>query len=128
MSFSDKKILVVEDDDMLRSIIVDQISKNFKVLQARDGEEAIHQIFTSRPNAIVLDLLLPKLNGFEVLAKLRTTPDRAIADIPVLVVSNLSDQASIIKTQQYNVLEYYVKSDITLGTLVDRLKKIFDPS
>ncbi len=126
MSYSDKKILVVEDDDMLRKIVVDQLSSTFNVIPVKDGEEAVAQIEQSKPDVIVLDLLLPKLDGFGVLAKLRAMSDPFIAITPVLVVSNLSDQASIKKAEEYKVLEYYIKSDISMGILTNRIKRIFN--
>lgn len=125
MSYADKKVLIVEDDDMLRNIITTQVASQFKAIPVRDGEEAVEAIEQHHPNAIVLDLLLPKLSGFEVLAKLRSHSDRTIANTPVIVVSNLSDNASIKLAADYKVLEYYVKSDIELGTIVTRLEQIF---
>ncbi len=120
-----KKILVVEDDAELRKIIIDQLIDEYVITSAEDGEDAIAQIAANRPDAIVLDLLLPKLDGFGVLEKLRAMPEQELAHIPVVVVSNLSDQASMDKANQYHIEEYFVKSDINFGTLSNRIKRLF---
>jgi DNA-binding response OmpR family regulator len=123
---SDKKILVVEDDELLRKIIIDQLtSLGYLVLPAADGEEAIQQAEKNKPGIIVLDLLLPKLDGFGVLKKLRSSADPELAKTAVLVVSNLSDSNSIQWAKDYGVLEYYIKSDIELGILGNRIERYF---
>jgi DNA-binding response OmpR family regulator len=126
MANNDKKVLVVEDDDMLRGIIVNQLSAHFLAVPVKDGEEAWATIEKDKPDVIILDLLLPKMNGFDVLSKLRSAADPKIAQTPVLVVSNLSDEESIRKTTELKVLEHYTKSDISLGVLVNRIKRIFN--
>lgn len=125
MDKNDKKVLVVEDDDLLRKLMVEQLTGKYPVIAASDGEEAIKQIEAERPGMIVLDLLLPKLDGFGVLEKLRTLADSALAATPVLVVSNLNDSMNILRAKQYKVLEYYVKSDVNFGILVNRITRYF---
>lgn len=124
MSYSDKKILVVEDDDMLRNLILSQLIGRYLVVPASDGEEALHQVEASRPDLIVLDLLLPKIDGFKFLEKLRAMPEQVLAKTPVLVVSNLSDNESIERANKYKVEAYFMKSDVTMGILTKRIDRI----
>ncbi len=125
MAYQNKKILVVEDDDLLRRIITNQLSANYTIISAADGEEALQQTESQRPDIIVLDLLLPKLDGFGFLEKLRNSPDPVLAKTVVLVVSNLSDPKNIERASQYKVLEYYIKSDLQLGILLNRVNRYF---
>lgn len=124
MSNFDKKILIVEDDDMLRSILVSQLGLAYSVIPAADGQEAMQQIKTFHPHLILLDLLLPKIDGFQILEQLRALPDPEAAQTKVVVISNLSDIESIQKAQKYGIAEYFTKVDIDLGTLKGRIAQI----
>ncbi len=120
-----KTILVVEDDDMLRDIIIGQLSLKYPVIPARDGEEAAAKVESDKPGIVILDLLLPKLDGFGFLEKLRSSPDPETAKTAVLVVSNFSDQSRIDRAKEFGVLEYYIKSDIQMGILINRVNRYF---
>src|SRR5579863_6001237 len=91
VEISPKKILVVEDDKALRDILVDKLSAffNYNILQAADGEEAVAIIFSQKPDLVLLDLLLPKMDGFAILEKIRKDADAGISSIKVIVLSNL---------------------------------------
>lgn len=125
MDSSDKKVLIVEDDDMLRGVLVTQMRARYLVMQAKNGDDALAQINTGRPDAIVLDLLMPKTDGFKVLEKLRAHPDKSLAATPVVVVSNLNDPQSISRAESYKIEAYFTKADVTMGTLVNRVRRIF---
>lgn len=125
MTAENKTVLVVEDDGMLRNIIVDQLSLEYKTIPAADGQEALELVKTQKPDIVVLDLLLPKLDGFGFLEELRSSPDSELANTKVLVVSNLSDPKSIEKAKKYGILEYYIKSDIQAGVLQNRINRYF---
>lgn len=122
-----KKVLVVEDDNMLRNIIMSQLTPAYKVLAARDGEEAMQIITSQQPNLIILDLLLPKVGGFAVLERLRALPDKALAETPVIIVTNLADPQNVERAKQYGVVAYYTKADITLSALVVSVNKSVAP-
>ncbi len=70
-----KRILIVEDDNMLRNILSDHLSRYFEITQTADGEQGYAQILEFRPDLVLLDLLLPKLSGLEMLEQLRKHPD-----------------------------------------------------
>ncbi len=118
-------ILVVEDDDLLRKVIIDQLTIKYPAIPARDGKEALELATSHKPGIIILDLLMPKLDGFGFLKQLRNSPDPDLAQTAILVVSNLSDPSSIEMTKQYGVLEYYIKSDIQAGLLLNRVTRYF---
>lgn len=126
MDYKQKKVLVAEDDDMLRNIITGQLAAVFTVAEAKDGEEALSKIESDRPDVLILDILMPKIDGFGVLEKLRGKPDPGLSKLPVLVVSNLTDQTSIQRAKQYDIEDYFTKNDISFGILVNRIKRIFN--
>ena len=120
-----KKILVVEDDNELRSSLVNKLALvNCEILQAIDGEMAVELIVDERPDVILLDLLLPKLDGFKVLERLRNYPDKSIADIKVVVLSNLWSDKDILRAKALKIEEYYVKSNTNLDDVALKIKQI----
>jgi CheY-like chemotaxis protein len=120
----EKKVLVIEDDMNYRTNIVNSLFREFSVSEAEDGEQAIDKILSYKPDVIVLDLLLPKLDGFEVLTRIRQYPDPKIAQIPVVILSNLSENEDVLKTQKLNVSAYFVKSNTTLEEVLQRIRQI----
>ncbi len=91
-----KKILIIEDDLSYRVPLKDYLaSHNFAVAEADDGEQAMDKLLIHRPDMVILDLLLPKVDGFEVLHRIRTYPETSIANIPVIILINLSSNKDI---------------------------------
>ena len=91
-----KKILVIEDDAFLGKIIKRKLLKeNYAVVEALDGEEGLNVAKEEKPDIILLDLVLPEMDGFEVLAKLKADPQ--MSKIPVLILSNLGRKEEITK-------------------------------
>ena len=114
-----KNILVVEDDETLRGAISDKLrSEGYAVLEAADGSEALRIAFENHPNVILLDPMLPIMDGAEVLSELRK--DAWGAKIPVIIVSNLPDDRELGK--KYNVYWYVVKSDWKLADIALKVK------
>jgi len=124
MDLSQKKVLIVEDDAFLRKILVDQLSLRYLVLQAKDGLDALEQIKSKHPDIVLLDLLLPKMDGIAVLEHMRAAPGSPMAKIPVLVVSNLTDTDTLNKTKKLGVVDYLVKANIDFISLVSRINRV----
>jgi DNA-binding response OmpR family regulator len=120
-----KKVLIVEDDFDFRNSLRDFLAAhNFAVSTADDGEQAMEKILVHRPDVIILDLLLPKVHGFEVLKRIRTYPDESVAKTPVVVLSNLFSPADLEKAKELHVAEYFVKSQTKLDAVLDKVKEI----
>ncbi len=118
-----KKVMLVEDDRFLSSLIKARLEKDgFTVTQAFDGEQAIQILMADRPNLVILDLIMPKTNGFEVLKTISLTP--GLADTPVIIVSNLAQDSDIEKARQLGAKEYFVKVKISIDDLVDKIKSL----
>jgi DNA-binding response OmpR family regulator len=125
MENSQKKVLVVEDDEAMRNILVDRlIMSNYQIFQAVDGEHALSLILEKKPDIILLDLLLPKLDGFQVLERLRHYPDPAIAETKVIVLSNLWSNKDILRAQALKIDEYFVKANTNLDEVFSKVKAI----
>ncbi|MDE2311629.1 MAG: response regulator [Patescibacteria group bacterium] len=120
------KILLVEDDDRLRGVLRDRFFKQCHVIEAIDGEAAIEACLDHHPDLILLDLLLPKLDGFKVLERIRTYPQSDISSTRVVVLSNLWSQKDILQVQGLKVDEYFVKAHTTIEDIVSRIQAIIE--
>ncbi len=118
------KVLIVEDDAELRKSLTDRLSKISDVSTAEDGEMAVEKFLNNPPDLILLDLLLPKLDGFKVLERLRKYPDEKIAKIPVIILSNLWSNKDILQVKALTVEEYFVKAHTDLDQVVSKVSKV----
>lgn len=115
--------MVIEDDKFLSSLIKTRLEKEgFTVLQAFDGDEATSLLRQETPDLIVLDLIMPKVNGFEVLQTISITPQ--LASVPVVILSNLAQDADVEKARALGAKEYFVKVKISIDDLLDRVKSL----
>ncbi len=116
-------ILVVEDDAEMRMALVNKLMQlHHEVIQAEDGEQAVSKFLNQHPNLMVLDLLLPKLGGFEVLESLKRQMD--LTKTPVIIYSNLNKPDSFEKAKNLNINDYYVKSQTQIEELCERIQSI----
>ena len=117
------RILLVEDDRFLRRACeVSLRQRGFSVTLAADGEEALRQVRAERPDLILLDLLMPKVTGIEVLRTLRADP--ATKEIPVLILSNSSREQDFEEIKALQVSGYFVKANLSLQDLVKRVGEV----
>lgn len=115
-----KKVLIIEDDDFLRSLAVTKLQKSgFAVTTAADGEAGLSLALTDTPDLLLLDLMLPGMDGFAVLEKLRENP--ATKTLKVVIFSNLGDSEDIKRGQSLGVVDYLVKASFTLDELVEKI-------
>jgi len=117
-------ILLVEDDPFLSSILQLKLDKeNFKTIRAADGEEALNLLIEQgiKPDAILLDLILPKKNGFEVLETIRQDP--TLEKLPVIIISNLGQPSDIDRGKALGVIDYFVKAKLSVDELVNKVKE-----
>jgi DNA-binding response OmpR family regulator len=118
-----KKILIIEDETALLYALQSQLSvEGYKVLVADDGEEALNILSKEKPDAIILDIILPKINGWAVLESIKK--NKKTKDIPVIIISNLSDEASQARGIKLGAKDYLAKVDYSIEGLVKRIKKL----
>jgi DNA-binding response OmpR family regulator len=111
-----KKIIVIEDEQiLLRALNVELLSQGFEVLSAKDGESGLKLITQELPQLVLLDLILPKLHGFEVLKALKE--NESTKDIPVIILSNLGQDSDIKKAKELGAADYFVKASTDLSRL-----------
>lgn len=118
-------ILIVEDDTFLLSLLSAKLKKeNFEIVQALDGVEALEKLKTIRPDLILLDLILPRKNGFEVLQEISQDPQ--LQNLPIIIISNLGQESDIARGKALGVLEYYVKARLSIDELVKKIKEFLE--
>ncbi len=116
------KILLIEDEEVLLRVLQEKLeSENFNVQVALDGEAGMSAAKSFKPDMILLDLLLPKISGLEVLAILKE--DSVLKQIPVIVLSNLSDGLSIKKALSLGAVDYLVKTQHPVNEVIEKINK-----
>ncbi|KKS27514.1 MAG: hypothetical protein UU88_C0005G0019 [Parcubacteria group bacterium GW2011_GWC1_42_11] len=117
-----KIILVVEDEDPLRMVLKDVLTvEGYGILEAKNGIEGLDMALREHPDLILLDILMPKMDGLEMLKKLRE--DEWGRKAPVIVLTNLSDNEDIARAVEEDVFEYFVKTDIKINEVIARIRE-----
>ncbi len=117
-----KKILLIEDEAALQKTFGDILSaEGFQMISAIDGEIGLRLAKSEKPNLIILDLILPKLHGLEVLKGLKE--NKETKNIPVIILTNLGDLENIEQALELGATTYMVKADYTLDDIVEKVKK-----
>jgi DNA-binding response OmpR family regulator len=115
------KILIIEDDQLLVNMYKTKFeAEGFDVVVANDGASGLAAAATYKPNAIVLDIMMPKLSGIDFLRELGK--DDWLKSIPVLVLTNLSQQDEAKKAIELGAKEYLLKASLTPGQVVDKVR------
>jgi CheY-like chemotaxis protein len=116
-------ILLAEDDRFLRKAADTALRRHgFSVVTATNGEEALEALRTMKPDLILLDLIMPKVQGFEVLRSVKENP--ATAHIPVIVLSNLGQEGDVKRAMESGATAYFVKANLTLEEMVTQVESV----
>ncbi|NCF74942.1 MAG: response regulator [Xanthomonadaceae bacterium] len=116
------KILIIEDDVFLNGLYVKKFSdENYKVFSAFDGEKGIKIAKEKKPDLILLDLVLPKMSGFDVIKKLKSGDCK---NILIILLTNLSEKENIEKALSLGVEDYLIKVYFTPSEIVEKIKKV----
>jgi len=116
------KILMIEEDRFLRKIYRDKFSRlDFDFLEATNGEEGLNKIIYEKPDLVILDLMLPKKNGFDVLIDIKR--NKNTQSIPVIILSNLGQESDIKRGISLGAEDYLVKTEVSLSDVVDRVRE-----
>lgn len=116
-----KKILLVEDDSALASVYMSRLQlEGFDVQHVANGELALSKVIEYRPDLVVLDAMMPKINGFDVLDILRNTPETT--NVRVIMLTALSQPKDKERAEQLGADDYLVKSQVVIGDVVQRIK------
>ncbi len=117
-----KKILFIEDESALQKALEDILKQEgYKMISALNGEAGIRLAESEKPNLILLDLILPKMHGFEVLKELKE--NSKTKDIPVIILTNLEGMKDIDQAVELGATTYLVKTQYTIKELIKKVKK-----
>ncbi len=117
-----KKILLVEDDDALASVYQTRLeAEGFNVRRVPNGEDALASALEYRPDLILLDVMMPKVSGFDVLDILRNTPETT--NMKIVMLTALSQDTDRERAESLGVDDYLVKSQVVIADVVDRIKE-----
>ena len=120
-----KKILVIEDEATLQKALNEVLSEEgYEVISSLDGLKGLELAKKETPDLILLDIILPKMDGFEVLKRIKE--DDKISEIPVIILTNLSDINDIQKALDLGATTYLVKADFHLEDVLKKIKKVLD--
>jgi len=122
-----RRILLVEDDRFLRKAAETTLERNgFEVSTAVDGEDALRSIRKEAPDLILLDLIMPKVQGFEVLRAVKADP--VTAGIPVIILSNLGQDRDVERALEHGAAAYLIKANLSLDELVKQVRRTLERS
>ena len=119
----DKKTILIAEDDLflLNAYRVKLEHEGYEVVQAKDGEETMKVLEASKPDLMILDLIMPKKDGFAVLEEIKNLPN--LKDLPIIIASNLGQQEDINKGMELGAKDYIVKTDISLEDLIPKIRE-----
>lgn len=117
-----KKILLIEDETNFANPVKIILERNkFDVVIAKDGEIGLEMSISENPDLILLDIFLPKINGFEILEKLKN--NNSTKQIPVIILSNLSREDEIRKGVELGAINHFIKIQTSASEIIDVIKK-----
>jgi two-component system, OmpR family, alkaline phosphatase synthesis response regulator PhoP len=122
-----KTICIIEDEEMLLSALHDEMGNaGYRVISAKGGREGLELAKTEHPDIILLDILLPEMDGFEVLQRLKD--DEQTESIPVLILSNIGQKYDIQKGLELGAVAYLEKSSTDINNITEKVKEIIGAS
>ncbi len=121
-----KRVLVVEDDPLLSDLLAQKLSKHFDLVHAPTGEAALAECGKQKPDLMILDIMLPGIDGFEVLQRIKAEP--ATADIRVVVLSNLGSQEDMDKGTKLGAEKFIVKVTLSLEEVLTMVRTMLGQS
>ncbi|MCK9352522.1 MAG: response regulator [Candidatus Pacebacteria bacterium] len=120
--YSDKKVLVIEDDRVLRRVILDNLkAEGFAALEAEDGVIGLETALREHPDLMLVDVVMPRMDGITMLEKLREDEWGKTAN--VMMLTNLSDTEKIAYASKKGVSDYLVKADWDIASIIDKVKQ-----
>ncbi len=120
-----KKILLVEDDNFIIDIYITKLKEvGFSVQSAVNGEDALAKIKQSKPDLVLLDIVLPQVTGFEFLQEIKSMPE--LKNVPVIVLSNLGQKKEVEKGLSLGAAKYLIKAHYTPTEVVEEIRAVLN--
>lgn len=122
MADKTKKVLIIEDDEHISKIYNIKLkAEGIDVTIARDGVEGLEKVVSEDPSLVLLDLMTPKKDGFEVLAEIKKMPNRK--NVPVIILSNLGQQSDIDRVMALGAADYLIKANLSFQEVVAKIRE-----
>lgn len=116
------KIIVIEDEEVLLGLLKKKLEQEgHQVAIARDGQEGLEKIKADKPDLILLDIIMPKMGGFEVMEELNA--DKELKDIPIIIVSNSGQPVEIDRAKKLGVKDWLIKTDFDPQEVIAKVRK-----
>ncbi len=122
----DTLILVVEDDPILKNLLGHTFSGKYKVFFASNGKEALKILKDDTPSLILLDLMMPDMDGFTFMEHIRAHPEISRHNVPIIVVSNLGQQQDIERAKSLGAKDYLVKAEVSVDEIVGKIQEVLE--
>lgn len=120
-----KTILIVEDDLFLSNLLSTRFQRvGFRVVKAFDGDEALRSLRQYKPDLMLLDIIIPKKSGFEVLEEMKVDP--TLKKIPVIIASNLGQDGDVERGKALGAIAYFIKAQISIDDIINRVKMFLE--
>lgn len=120
-----EKILIIEDEEVLLSLLQERlIQEGYQVDIAKDGQEGLEKIRKIKPDLILLDIIMPRMGGFEVMEEI--SKDKELKTIPVIIVSNSGQPVELERAKKLGVRDWLIKTDFDPQEVIDKVKKQLD--
>ena len=117
-----RKILLVEDEEIMISLLQRKLkNEGYEVDVAQDGEEGLEKIKETKPDLILLDIMMPKMGGFEMMEKMRDDPD--LKKIPVVIISNSGQPVELDRARELGAKDWLIKTEFDPKEVIDKVKK-----
>jgi CheY-like chemotaxis protein len=117
-----QKILIVEDEEIMMNLLQKKLSEEeYKIETAKNGEDALIQMKRNKPDLVLLDIIMPKVGGFEVMEQMSQDPE--LSDIPVIIVSNSGQPVELSRAKKLGAKDWLIKTDFEPKEVIDKVKK-----
>jgi DNA-binding response OmpR family regulator len=127
MTDNQKVVLLVEDEPLLANLLKQRLEKEgIKSILARDGEEGLRVLRETKPDLILLDIILPKISGFELMETLKVDPQLERA--PIIIISNLGQESDVARGEALGAIQYFVKAKVSIEELIEHVKTFLKTS
>lgn len=123
MPMAKADVLIAEDDTVLRNLYIKKFSvAGYTIRAVEDGEQALAEIARQTPQVLVLDIHMPKMDGFQVLEKF----PRETRPFPVVMLTNFADEGSRTRGRELGADDYFIKKDMTIKSLLEMVEKVYE--
>ncbi len=119
-----KKILLVDDDQSLRQLYNVELSKNYTVVEAVDGEDGLFKAKSEKPDLVLLDVMMPKVDGIAFLGKAKEDPD--ISEIPIVMLTNFGQENLIQQAFNLGITDYLLKYKVTPEEMSQKVNQVLN--